>query len=77
MKNKKEKKTRQKAADEDDIFAPLESVQPAQHQAEAMEIEGAQLNGVHNAAKKRTLEFDDEDLQAQLAEQRREARARP
>ena len=73
-KKKKEKKTRQKAADEDDIF-PVEPTPAAQPEAEVMEIDGEQANAVNGtaASKKRAFEFDDDDLQAKLAEQRRQA----
>ncbi|KAH9821397.1 DNA binding protein SART-1 [Teratosphaeria destructans] len=66
-KKKKEKKSRQRAADEEDIF-PVQSV--AQSNGDAMEVDDAQGS---SAGKKRALEFDDDDLQAKLAEQRREA----
>ncbi|KAI5256285.1 hypothetical protein E4T42_01656 [Aureobasidium subglaciale] len=67
-KPKKAKTSRTKAADEDDIF-PLPAQQASGDQ---MDIDGqATSNG---AAKKRTFEtFDDDDLQAKLAEQRRQA----
>ena len=67
-KKKKEKKSRQKAADEDDIVPPTEPPKP-----ESMEVDGAETNGVNNGSKKRAFEFDDDDLQAKLAEQRRSA----
>ena len=71
-KMKKEKKTRVKADDEDDIF-PLAQTQAAENdQGDAMEVDGA-TNGA-SSSKKRAFEFDDdEDLQSKLAEQRRQA----
>lgn len=62
-KSKKEKKTRQRVADEDDV-----DVQPANGtDADAMEVDTT------TAAKKPVFEFDDDDLQAKLAESRRQA----
>lgn len=74
-KKKKEKKTRQKAADDDDIFAPIEPPPAAKPDADAMDVDIVQTNGTDGVAssKKRTFEFDDDDLQAKLAEQRRSA----
>lgn len=69
-KKKKEKKTRQKAIDEDDVVPPSAVAEPS---ADSMELDGAEVNGVNNASKKRAFEFDDDDLQAKLAEQRRQA----
>ena len=69
-KKKKEKKTRQKAADDDDIFAPVEAAHDARTDGDAMEVDGGNV-GAPN--KKRTFEFDDDDLQSILAEQRRQA----
>lgn len=69
-KKKKEKKSRQKAVDEDDIVPPSA---PAPQAAEGMEVDGVEANGTNNASKKRAFEFDDDDLQAKLAEQRRQA----
>jgi U4/U6.U5 tri-snRNP-associated protein 1 len=72
-KQKKEKKTRQKAADEDDIFPVPEQTTAPQADSNAMDIDGTQSNPVV-ASKKRTFDFeDDDDLQAKLAEQRRQA----
>lgn len=72
-KKKKEKKTRVKAEDDDDIFAPVPQPPQAQQDEDAMEVDGAASNGVANN-KKRAFEFDDDDdLQARLAEQRRQA----
>ncbi|KAK6001656.1 hypothetical protein QM012_002146 [Aureobasidium pullulans] len=65
-KPKKAKTTRTKAADEDDIF-PLPTQQPSGDQ---MDVDGQQKSD--GLVKKRTFEtFDDDDLQAKLAEQRR------
>lgn len=67
-KPKKAKTSRTKAADEDDIF-PLPAPQPT---ADQMDVDGQPAS--NGAAKKRTFEtFDDDDLQAKLAEQRRAA----
>ncbi|CZT17256.1 related to DNA binding protein SART-1 [Ramularia collo-cygni] len=60
-KGKKEKKTRQRAADDDDVI-----VQPASTaDADAMDVDNTAVT------KKPVFEFDDDDLQAKLAEQRR------
>lgn len=65
-KAKKPKTSRQKEADEDDIVIPTPA--PSAQVTEGdMDVDGA-VN-----PKKRTLEFDDDDLQAKLAEQRRQA----
>lgn len=73
-KGKKEKKTRQKVADEDDVLPPAEPTPNVNVEAEAMEIDGAPSNGISGPSKKRAFEFDDdEDLQAKLADQRRQA----
>ncbi|KAK4636147.1 U4/U6.U5 tri-snRNP-associated protein snu66 [Fulvia fulva] len=70
-KSKKEKKTRQKAADEDDIV-PLVTQSASVSNGDAMDLDNEQE--VVTASKKRSFEFDDdEDLQAKLAEQRRQA----
>jgi U4/U6.U5 tri-snRNP-associated protein 1 len=72
-KKKKEKKTRQKAADEDDIIPILEPTPAVQSDANAMDVDGAQNNST-SVSKKRVYDFeDDEDLQAKLAESRRQA----
>ncbi|TKA83220.1 hypothetical protein B0A55_00665 [Friedmanniomyces simplex] len=71
-KKKKEKKTRQKAVDEDDAFAPVDPAPLAQLSADAMDVDGAETSGMV-PSKKRAFEFDDDDLQAKLAEQRRQA----
>ncbi|KAJ9621970.1 hypothetical protein H2203_006851 [Taxawa tesnikishii (nom. ined.)] len=70
-KKKKAKTTRQKAADEDDIFpVEPEPVHAPKVEGGAMDVDSAPANG---NLKKRTFEFDDDDLQAKLAEQRRQA----
>lgn len=70
-KKKKEKKTRQKAVDED-VIIPVPEPAP-QTDANAMDVDGAQSNSAA-VSKKRTFDFeDDDDLQAKLAEQRRQA----
>ncbi|KAG4435223.1 hypothetical protein IFR05_009299 [Cadophora sp. M221] len=70
-KKKKAKSTRQKAADEDDIFPPVETTETPAANGESMEVDQPAQ------AKKRTYEdmsfVDDEDLQASLATQRRNA----
>lgn len=72
-KKKKEKKTRQKAADEDDIIPIPEPTPAAQTDVNAMDVDGAQGNSA-TASKKRAFDFeDDDDLQAKLADQRRQA----
>jgi U4/U6.U5 tri-snRNP-associated protein 1 len=72
-KKKKEKKTRQKAADEDDIIPILEPTPAVQSDANAMDVDGTQNNST-SVSKKRVYDFeDDEDLQAKLAESRRQA----
>ncbi|KAK0861404.1 hypothetical protein LTR87_016979 [Friedmanniomyces endolithicus] len=71
-KKQKEKKTRQKAVDEDDIIAPVESTLSAQLATDEMDVDGAQASGAV-PSRKRAFEFDDDDLQAKLAEQRRQA----
>ncbi|KAK5132056.1 hypothetical protein LTR08_000393 [Meristemomyces frigidus] len=71
-KKKKEKKTRQKAADDDDIFPQVEPAPAAQLDANAMEVDGPQTSST-TGGKKSAFEFDDDDLQAKLAEQRRSA----
>jgi U4/U6.U5 tri-snRNP-associated protein 1 len=66
-KPKKAKTTRTKAVDEDDILH-LPVPQPSENQ---MDIDGQPPTD--GTAKKRVLEFDDDDLQARLAETRRQA----
>nr|POE96452.1 u4/u6.u5 tri-snrnp-associated protein snu66 [Quercus suber] len=71
-KGKKEKKTRQKAADEDDIFPVAAS--STKSDPNDMEVDSATSQGVDSGNKKRVHDFDDDDdLQAKLAEQRRQA----
>jgi U4/U6.U5 tri-snRNP-associated protein 1 len=71
-KKKKAKSTRQKAVDEDDIFPTVETVDTPQENGSAMDVDQSAF-----AAKKRTFDdmsfVDDEDLQASLAAQRRNA----
>ena len=72
-KKKKEKKARQKSADDDEIFAPVQPAPEARVDADAMEVDQGHANGI-STSKKRALDLeDDEDLQAKLAEQRRQA----
>ncbi|KAM0719521.1 hypothetical protein Q7P37_003651 [Cladosporium fusiforme] len=72
-KNKKEKKTRQKAADDDDIILSNDHTPAPQADSNAMDVDGEQQSAA-KASKKRTFDIeDDEDLQAKLAEQRRQA----
>lgn len=74
-KQKKEKKTRQKTEDDDDdIFARTESPPNVKADANAMDMDApTQANG-SSVAQKRAFDFqDDDDLQANLAEQRRRA----
>ncbi|KAK1807867.1 hypothetical protein LTR12_017776 [Friedmanniomyces endolithicus] len=71
-KKKKEKTTRQKAVDEDDFIAPVKSTPSAQLATDDMDVDGAQTSGAV-PTRKRAFEFDDDDLQAKLAEQRRQA----
>lgn len=70
-KSKKEKKVRQKAADEDDIFPRAESAQVPAAEPDSMEIDN--LPTIPAPSKKRAFDFDDDDLQAKLAESRRQA----
>ncbi|MCJ1362949.1 hypothetical protein MMC16_002055 [Acarospora aff. strigata] len=76
-KKKKSKSTRQKVADEDDIFPTIKEINGDQGNGHSMEVDSGQANGTSNAAKKRTLDdtsfVDDDDLQASLALQRRTA----
>ncbi|KAI7556015.1 hypothetical protein KC343_g12384, partial [Hortaea werneckii] len=71
-KGKKEKKARQKAVDEDDIVPP-KAPAPSDQAGDVMDVDGGHGNGTNGASKKRAFEFDDDDLQAKLAEQRRAA----
>ncbi|CZR52820.1 related to U4/U6.U5 snRNP associated protein [Phialocephala subalpina] len=69
-KKSKKKSTRQKAVDEDDIFPIAEQADTPQENGSAMDVD-------QPVTKKRTFEdmsfVDDDDLQASLAKQRREA----
>jgi U4/U6.U5 tri-snRNP-associated protein 1 len=71
-KKKKAKSTRQKVADEDDIFQPVEGANIHDQNGSAMEVDQPALT-----AKKRSFEdisfVDDEELAASLAAQRRNA----
>lgn len=71
-KKKKAKSTRQKAVDEDDIFPEVPAAGTPQEDGSAMDVDQPAV-----AAKKRTFDdmsfVDDEDLQASLAAQRRNA----
>ncbi|KAL1969547.1 hypothetical protein VTN77DRAFT_8985 [Rasamsonia byssochlamydoides] len=74
-KKKKAKSTRQKAADEDDIFPTIESTDTPN--GDSMEVDSGPANGSLPAPQKKKSEetsfVDDEDLQASLAMQRRAA----
>ena len=75
-KKKKQKFTRQKAADEDDIFPEQQQTNNPEMNGEAMDVDAG--NGVKQVelskAKNENISFvDDDDLQASLAKQRREA----
>lgn len=75
-KRKKDKATRQKTAEEDDIFpVAQEPSSNGQKDDDSMEVDDAGANGSRDthASKNRSSEFDDEDLHAALAEQRRQA----
>ena len=74
-KSKKEKKTRQKAADDDDVIPPSAELNPAPKPEDgAMELDGGTQSNGTSIGKKRAYDFnDDEDLQANLAAQRRAA----
>jgi U4/U6.U5 tri-snRNP-associated protein 1 len=71
-KKKKAKSTRQKVADEDDIFQPVEGANIHDQNGSAMEVDQPAVT-----AKKRSFEdisfVDDEELAASLAAQRRNA----
>lgn len=71
-KKKKAKSTRQKAVDEDDIFPPTEAPDAPVESGDSMEVDEVAV-----PAKKRSFEetsfADDDDLQASLARQRRDA----
>ncbi|KZF19940.1 hypothetical protein L228DRAFT_250358 [Xylona heveae TC161] len=74
-KKKKAKSTRKKASDEDDIFPSGENIPSAEQNGDSMEVDSGIAPVAAN--RKRTLEdtslVDDDDLQASLARQRREA----
>lgn len=75
-KKKKQKFTRQKAADEDDIFPELQQSNGLETNGEAMEVDagnGGQQVGLSKAKNENISFVDDDDLQASLAKQRREA----
>ncbi|PMD22633.1 SART-1 protein [Hyaloscypha hepaticicola] len=71
-KKKKAKSTRQKAVDEDDIFPEVAAADTPQEDGNSMDVDQPAV-----ATKKRTFDdmsfVDDEDLQASLAAQRRNA----
>ncbi|KAH8754731.1 SART-1 protein [Hyaloscypha finlandica] len=71
-KKKKAKSTRQRAVDEDDIFPEVAAADTSQANGNAMDVDQAAVT-----TKKRTYDdisfVDDEDLQASLATQRRNA----
>ncbi|KAK4987420.1 hypothetical protein LTR50_004657 [Elasticomyces elasticus] len=69
-KKRKAKQTRQRSVDEDDVLPTTERHIPVAEAGNAMDIDGPQTN---EDSKKRVFEFDDDDLQAQLAQQRRQA----
>ncbi len=71
-KKKREKTTRQKPVDEDDLFPAPQPVAESKMDEDAMQIDGETGSGA-KTSKKRTFDFaDDDDLQAKLAEQRRQ-----
>src|SRR5579862_3912269 len=74
---KKAKSTRKKAADEDDLFPAIDTPNGAQEAGEAMEVDSGNAVTSPPTAKKRSFEdtsfVDDDDLQASLARQRRDA----
>ncbi|KAI9777099.1 MAG: hypothetical protein M1839_009055 [Geoglossum umbratile] len=74
---KKAKSTRKKAADEDDIFPTIDPPSRAQGADEAMEVDSGNAVIAPVTGKKRSFEdmsfVDDDDLQASLARQRRDA----
>jgi hypothetical protein len=71
-KKKKAKSTRQKVVDEDDIFPEVAAADTPQEEGNSMDVDQPAV-----ATKKRTFNdmsfVDDEDLQASLAAQRRNA----
>lgn len=77
-KKKKGKSTRRRAADDDDIFPVPELSAPQDTQLnEVIDVDGAATNGSSDNSRKRPLAdtnvVDDDDLQANLAMQRRAA----
>jgi U4/U6.U5 tri-snRNP-associated protein 1 len=74
---KKAKSTRKKAADEDDIFPVIDTTNGTHEAGEAMEVDSGNAVTSPAAGKKRSFEdtsfVDDDDLQASLARQRRDA----
>ncbi|KAI9869463.1 MAG: hypothetical protein M1813_000252 [Trichoglossum hirsutum] len=74
---KKAKSTRKKAVDIDDVFSVTEATDGAQPNGEAMEVDSNNPLTAPVASKKRPFEdvsfVDDDDLQASLARQRRDA----
>ncbi|TKX22652.1 putative SART-1 family protein [Elsinoe australis] len=66
-KKQKKRTTRQKEVDEDDV-TPV-----TQNGDTAMDLDGAAATGTNGTARKHEIEIDDEDLQTQLAMQRRQA----
>ncbi|KAH0559831.1 hypothetical protein GP486_003649 [Trichoglossum hirsutum] len=76
-KKRKAKSTRKKAAEEDDILSIVETAGGAQQNGEAMEADSNNPSTAPTASKKRPFEdvsfVDDDDLQASLARQRRDA----
>lgn len=74
-KPKKAKKSRQKAVDEDDIFPTIESANGAGRNADSMDIDnGTSKPTAPSRSYDKNVSFvDDDDLQASLAKQRREA----
>lgn len=75
LKKKKAKSTRQKPQDEEDLF-PAEALKSSAEKGDSMEIDSGHIEDgpVLSSLAKETASFvDDEDLQANLAVQRREA----
>ncbi|KAI9753277.1 MAG: aspartate transaminase aat1 [Chaenotheca gracillima] len=80
-KKKKTKSTRQRAADEDDILPPVETPSVGLDDPATMDVDSPATNnvtnGVTNGTKKRSFEdasfVDDDELQASIALQRRNA----
>ena len=70
-KSRKEKKSRQKLADDDDRF-PVPSDPSTAVSGGPMEVDGV-ARDASGASNKRSLDVDDDELQTQLASQRRQA----